>query len=74
MEYEKAARLGALLAKDYAEDLFKLLVNYQNISASEAASRLSLHIRTAQDFLDKDPVHSISVSYQYDLSIHLRSE
>ena len=52
MEYEKAARLGALLAKDYAEDLFKLLVNYQNISASEAASRLSLHIRTAQDFLD----------------------
>ena len=52
MEYEKAARLGALLAKDYAEDLFKLLVNYQDISASEAASRLSLHIRTAQDFLD----------------------
>jgi hypothetical protein len=52
MKYEKAARLGALLAKDYAEDLIKLLVNYQDISASEAASRLSLHIRTAQDFLD----------------------
>ena len=52
MTYEKAAHLGALLAKDYAEDLFKLLVNYQDISASEAASRLSLHIRTAQDFLD----------------------
>lgn len=52
MKYEKAARLGALLAKDYSEDLFKLLVNYQDISASEAASRLSLHIRTAQDFLD----------------------
>ena len=52
MKYEKAARLGALLAKDYAEDLFKLLVNYKDISASEAASRLSLHIRTAQDFLD----------------------
>jgi len=52
MEYEKAARLGAILAKDYSEDLFKLLVNYQDISASEAASRLSLHIRTAQDFLD----------------------
>lgn len=52
MKYEKAARLGAILAKDYSEDLFKLLVNYQNISASEAASRLSLHIRTAQDFLD----------------------
>ena len=52
MKYEKAARLGAILAKDYSEDLFKLLVNYQDISASEAASRLSLHIRTAQDFLD----------------------
>lgn len=52
MKYEKAARLGALLSKDYSEDLFKLLVNYQDISASEAASRLSLHIRTAQDFLD----------------------
>jgi hypothetical protein len=52
MKYEKAAQLGALLAKDYSEDLFKLLVNYRDISASEAASRLSLHIRTAQDFLD----------------------
>ena len=29
-----------------------LLVNYQDISASEAASRLGLHIRTAQDFLE----------------------
>lgn len=52
MKYEKAARLGTILTKDYSEDLFKLLVNYQDISASEAASRLSLHIRTAQDFLD----------------------
>lgn len=52
MKYETAARLGAILAKDYSEDLFRLLVNYQDISASEAASRLSMHIRTAQDFLD----------------------
>ena len=52
MKYETAARLGAILSKDYAEDFFKLLVNYQDISASEAASRLSLHIRTAQDFLE----------------------
>ena len=29
-----------------------MLVNYHDISASEAASRLGLHIRTAQDFLD----------------------
>jgi hypothetical protein len=52
MDYETAAQLSAYLSKDYAEDFFKLLVNYQDISASEAASRLSLHIRTAQDFLD----------------------
>lgn len=52
MSFETAAQLGAILSKDYAEDFFKLLVNYQDISASEAASRLSLHIRTAQDFLE----------------------
>lgn len=52
MEYKTAAQLSAYLSKDYAEDFFKLLVNYQDISASEAASRLSLHIRTAQDFLE----------------------
>ena len=52
MNFENAALYGAILSKDYAEDFFKLLVNYQDISASEAASRLSLHIRTAQDFLE----------------------
>ncbi len=52
MEYKTIAQLGAALSKEYSEDLLKLLVNYQDISASEAASRLSLHIRTAQDFLD----------------------
>jgi len=52
MDYKTAAQMSAYLSKDYSEDFFKLLVNYQDISASEAASRLSLHIRTAQDFLD----------------------
>lgn len=52
MDFKTASQLSSYLAKDYAEEFFKLLVNYQNISASEAASRLSLHIRTAQDFLD----------------------
>lgn len=52
MNFETAARLGAYLAKDYAQPFFALLVSYQDISASEAASRLGLHIRTAQDFLD----------------------
>jgi predicted transcriptional regulator len=52
MNFKQAAKLGALISKPYAEDFFELLVNYQDISASEAASRLDLHIRTAQDFLE----------------------
>ncbi|MFC1972213.1 hypothetical protein ACFLVE_02255 [Chloroflexota bacterium] len=52
MDFRTAAILGTYLSKDYAEDFFKLLVNYHDISASEAASRLGLHIQTAQDFLD----------------------
>ncbi len=52
MNFKEAAKLGNYLAKDFAEDFFVLLVNYQDISASEAASRLGLHIRTAQDFLE----------------------
>lgn len=52
MDFKTAAQLSTYLSKDYAEDFFTLLVNYQDISASEAASRLNLHIRTAQDFLD----------------------
>jgi predicted transcriptional regulator len=52
MDFKEASKLGNYLSKDYAEDFFALLVNYQDISASEAASRLGLHIRTAQDFLE----------------------
>ena len=44
--------MGSYISKDYAEDLFRLLANYKNISASEAASRLNLHIKTVQDFLE----------------------
>lgn len=52
MDFDAARRLGACLSRDYAADLFRLLVNYHDISSSEAASRLNLHIRTAQDFLE----------------------
>lgn len=52
MNFDTAAQFGTYLSKDYAADFFRLLVNYQDISASEAASRLNLHIRTAQDFLE----------------------
>jgi len=52
MNFKTAAKIGAYISKDYAEEFFELLVKYQDISASEAASRLGLHIRTAQDFLE----------------------
>lgn len=52
MDFKKAAILGSYISKDYAENLFRLLITYQSISASEAASRLDLHIKTAQDFLE----------------------
>jgi len=51
-DFASAAAIGGLLAKDYARDLLTLLVMYRDISASEAASRLNLHISTAQDYLD----------------------
>ena len=52
MDFKITAKLCSFISKDYAQDFFELLVNYQDISASEAASRLGLHIRTAQDFLE----------------------
>jgi hypothetical protein len=52
MDFKKVAILGSYISKDYAEDLFKLLYTYKDISASEAASRLNLHIKTVQDFLE----------------------
>jgi len=52
MNFDEAAILGSYLAKDYAKEMFRLLVNYRSISASEAASRINLHIKTVQDFLE----------------------
>ena len=52
MDFKQAAILGSAISKDYAEDLFRLLATYSSISASEAASRLNLHIKTVQDFME----------------------
>jgi len=52
MDFQTAAKYASLLSRVYAEDIFALLVNYQAISASEVATRLDLHIKTAQDFLE----------------------
>lgn len=51
-DFPALARLSALLSKSFAADFFRLLLAYSSISASEAASRLNLHIKTAQDFLE----------------------
>ena len=51
-QYESSRQLAAVIAKDYSQKFFTLLVMYKNISASEAATRLGLHIKTAQDFLE----------------------
>ncbi|MCD6377185.1 MAG: hypothetical protein J7L94_16810 [Caldisericaceae bacterium] len=53
MEFKQVQRMANLLSKPFAGDIFKLLVNYRDISASEAATRLGLHIKTAQDFLEE---------------------
>ncbi len=52
MDIQKAAIFGNYISKEYAKDIFGILLTYQNISASEAASRLNLHIKTVQDFLE----------------------
>ncbi len=49
---EAIAILGTLLSKKYGKDLFKLLKVYNDISASEASSRLGLHVQTVQEFLE----------------------
>jgi predicted transcriptional regulator len=52
MDFQTVRQLATLLSRSFSEDFFRLLVTYQNISASEAASRLNQHIKTAQDFLE----------------------
>lgn len=52
MNFEEAAKFGTYISKNFAKDIFRLLNNYRDISASEAASRLGMHIQTVQDFLE----------------------
>ena len=52
MDFKEAAKLGSCLSKEYAEEMFALLATYRNISSSEAASRINMHIKTVQDFLE----------------------
>jgi predicted transcriptional regulator len=52
MDYIQLSRFGSYISKEYSKEIFNLLMKYSDISASEAASRLNLHIKTVQDFLE----------------------
>jgi len=79
MTFEEAARFGTYISKSYAKDIFRLLNNYRDISASEAASRLGIHIQTVQDFLEamadlgllskKEAIERKRPYYRYTLQI-----
>jgi predicted ArsR family transcriptional regulator len=80
MKFEEAARFGTYISKSFAKDIFRLLNNYRDISASEAASRLGMHIQTVQDFLEamadlgilskKEAVERKRPYYRYSLKTH----
>lgn len=66
MDFNDVMILSNLISKDYSADMFRLLVNYKDISASEAATRLNLHIRTVQDFLEG--LNSFGITEKYETS------
>lgn len=66
MDFKKAAKLSSFLSKDYSEDLFRLLWTYTSISASEAASRLNMHIKTIQDYLEA--MHAIGILGRHEVT------
>lgn len=51
-DFEKIKLLGSYISKDYSKELLRLLFLYKDISASEAASRVGMHIKTVQEFFD----------------------
>jgi predicted transcriptional regulator len=50
--FNKLILFGSFVSKSYAKDILNVLYTYQDVSASEAASRLGLHINTVQEFLE----------------------
>ena len=59
MDFIEARKLSNYLSKGYAEHIFRLLMTYQDISATEAASRLNLHVQTAQEFLETMTLYGV---------------
>jgi predicted transcriptional regulator len=52
IHFESTQKLANLISREYCWEFFRLLYVYHDISASEAATRLEIHTKTAQDFLD----------------------
>lgn len=52
LSLEEISHLCTYLSRPYAFNALELLVNYRDLSASEMSSRLRLHIRTMQEFLE----------------------
>ncbi|MFH1198087.1 MAG: hypothetical protein V1720_20465 [bacterium] len=51
-DFEKIKLFGSYISKEYSKELLRLLYLYKDISASEAASRVGMHIKTVQEFFD----------------------
>jgi len=52
VEFDAFTHLATFFSRKFSKELMSLLVQYNDISASEAASRLGLHIKTVQDWLE----------------------
>ena len=50
--FEKLTYFGSFISKSYAKDILWILYTYHDVSASEAATRLGLHINTVQEFME----------------------
>lgn len=51
-DFDRIKLFGTYISKDYSKELLRLLFLYKDISASEAASRMGMHIKTVQEFFD----------------------
>jgi transposase len=51
-DFERIKLFGAFISKEYSRELLRLLYLYKDISSSEAASRVGMHIKTVQEFFD----------------------
>lgn len=59
MKLEEATDLCAYIAREYAAGFFRLLTNYEDLSAKEAASWMGVQVSEAEDFLNGLAEHGV---------------